>query len=140
MIGAGRVRAIALAVACTACSSGSGPAPTFVAEAFITSTTDSGALRVELRTSPQPPVRGEVDAQFVVTRIDDGTPVDGLTLRIQPWMPAMNHGAVAPTIAAQGNGTYLVTELDLFMPGHWQLRTDVSGPVTDHVEPDFDIQ
>jgi YtkA-like len=140
MIGPGSVRAIALAIACTACSAGSGAPPSFVAEAFITSTTNTGALRVEVRTSPQPPVRGEVDAQLVMTRMDDGTPVDGLTLRIQPWMPAMNHGAVPPTIEAQGNGTYLVTGLDLFMPGHWQLRTDVSGPVTDHVEPDFDIQ
>jgi hypothetical protein len=25
------------------------------------------------------------------------------------------------------------------MPGHWQLRTTISGPVTDSVAPAFDI-
>ena len=34
----------------------------------------------------------------------------------------------------------LVTELDVFMPGHWELRTALSGPMTDHVTPAFDIQ
>ena len=81
-----------------------------------------------------------IEAQLVVTRVADESPVDGLTLSIQPWMPAMNHGAIAPTVVAQGDGKYLVTELDLFMPGHWQLRTAFSGPMTDHVTPAFDIQ
>jgi hypothetical protein len=140
MRGLTAVRALALAIACTACSSGEGPPPSFLAEPFSTTTTSSGALRIELRTSPQPPVRGVGAAQFVVTRVADGTPVDGLTVSVQPWMPAMNHGAIRPTISSQGDGKYLVTELDLYMPGHWQLRTDLSGPLTDHVEPDFDIQ
>jgi hypothetical protein len=55
-------------------------------------------------------------------------------------MPAMNHGAIAPTIEAQGDGTYLVTDLDIYMAGHWELRTSVSGPATDHVTPSFDIE
>ena len=132
--------AIALAIACGACSSGSTGQASFPADPFSTSTTDSGGLRVELRTSPQPPARGTIEAQLVVTRVADESPVDGLTLAIQPWMPAMNHGAIAPTVVPQGDGKYLVTELDLFMPGHWQLRTAVSGPMTDHVTPAFDIQ
>ena len=135
-----RVKAVAVAIACAACSSGSTGPASFPADAFSTSTTDSGALRVELRTSPQPPARGTIEAQFVVTKMADGSPVDGLTLAVQPWMPAMNHGAIAPTVTPEGEGKYLVTELDVFMPGHWELRTAVSGPMTDHVTPAFDIQ
>jgi hypothetical protein len=131
------LRAAALALA--ACSSGSAPPPTFGQEAFLTTTGSADAVRVELRTSPQPPSRGTIAAQLVVTDAADGTPRDGLDIAIRPWMPAMNHGAIAPTVTPQGNGTYLVTDLDLYMPGHWQLRTNISGPVTDHVAPDFEI-
>ena len=132
--------AAALAIAVAACSSGSEGPPSFGQQAFMTTTGASGALRVELRTSPQPPSRGTIAAQLVVTSATDGTPQDGLDIAIQPWMPAMNHGAIAPTITPQGNGTYLVTDLDLYMPGNWQLRTKISGPVTDSVAPAFEIQ
>jgi hypothetical protein len=132
--------AIATAIVSASCSSTSAGPPSFPADPLLSSITDSGALRVELRTSPQPPARGTLAAQLVVTRVADGTTVDGLTLAIQPWMPAMNHGAITPTIEAQGDGKYLVTELDMFMPGHWELRTSVSGPATDHVTPSYDIQ
>jgi hypothetical protein len=122
-----------------ACSSGTPPPPSFSQEALLTTTGTAGALRVEIRTSPQPPSRGTIAAQLVVTDATDGTPKDGLDIAIQPWMPAMNHGAIAPTITPQGQGTYLVTNLDLYMPGSWQLRTTFSGPVTDSVTPDFEI-
>ncbi|HEY5147625.1 MAG TPA: FixH family protein [Polyangiaceae bacterium] len=132
--------AVALAIACGACSSASTGPVSFPADAFSTSTTDSGTLHVELRTSPQPPARGTIEAQLVITKVADDSPVDGLTVAIQPWMPAMNHGAIAPTVMGLGDGKYLVTELDVFMPGHWELRTALSGAMTDHVTPAFDIQ
>jgi hypothetical protein len=101
---------------------------------------DSKALQVELRSSPQPPTRGSVDVQLVITNVADGKPQDGLDLHIQPWMPAMNHGAISPTVTPQGNGKYLVTRVDLFMAGRWELRTTFSGPVHDYVAPAFTIQ
>ncbi|HEX4447849.1 MAG TPA: FixH family protein [Polyangiaceae bacterium] len=128
-----------LGLACADCSSGSAATATFPDAPFISTMTDSGNIRVELRTSPQPPARGTIDAQLVVTNAADGTPRDDLALSILPWMPAMNHGAIHPTITPQGDGKYLITELDLYMPGHWQLRTTISGPVTDSVAPAFDI-
>jgi hypothetical protein len=136
----GVVGSVWLAVACAACSSGStSPPASFPPSPFLSTTSESGALQVELRTSPQPPAQGLIDAQLVVTRISDGTPGDGLTLAIQPWMPAMNHGSVPPSVTAQETGKYLVTNLDLYMAGRWQLRTNVSGVMTDHVTPDFSI-
>jgi hypothetical protein len=136
----GTIWSVALAVACAACSSGStSPPASFPASPFLSTTSDSGELQVELRTSPQPPAEGVIDAQLIVTRVAGGTPVEGLTLAIQPWMPVMNHGSLPPSVTAQGDGKYLVTNLDLYMAGRWQLRTNVSGVMTDHVTPDFSI-
>lgn len=100
----------------------------------------SGILSVVLRTSPQPPPRGTVAAEMSVSQVSDGTPVDSLTLQVRPWMPAHDHGSsIVPKIASEGNGKYVVTNIDLFMPGHWELQTTFSGPVTDYVAPAFDV-
>ncbi len=134
-----RLRTAALA-ACIGCSSGSGPTAEFPATAFSTTMTDSAALRVEVRTSPQPPTRGGIDAELTITDAASGAPRDGLALQIRPWMPAMNHGAIMATVTPQGSGKYLVTEVDFYMAGLWELRTTISGPVSDYVAPQFQIQ
>jgi hypothetical protein len=35
---------------------------------------------------------------------------------------------------------YLVTEVYLYMPGLWTLRTTISGAMTDHAAPQLTIQ
>ncbi|HTB73210.1 MAG TPA: FixH family protein [Polyangiaceae bacterium] len=136
-------RAAAIGASCLAaalgCSSGTGASAEFPAAAFSTVMTDSGTMRVEVRTSPQPPVRGGIDAELTFTDVATGAPRDGLTLQIRPWMPAMNHGAIMATVTPEGSGKYLVTEVNLFMAGLWELRTTI-GPVSDHVAPQFQIQ
>jgi hypothetical protein len=136
------LHSLLIAAGSIACSgSGGGQAPTtFSADAYLTAMADSGALSIQVRTSPQPPQRGTIRVELTVANADDGTPRDGLTLGVVPWMPAHNHGtSVAPTVTAEGQGKYLVTDVDLFMPGHWELRTTFSGPVMDHAAPAFDI-
>jgi hypothetical protein len=133
-------RAVAVAAACVGCSSGTGPRAEFSAAAFSTTMTDSGALRVDVRTSPQPPTQGGIDAELTITDPTTGAPVDGLTLQVRPWMPVMNHGAIEATVTPEGQGKYLLTEVDLYMAGLWELRTTISGPVSDHVAPQFQIQ
>jgi hypothetical protein len=132
--------ALAASLACAACSGGverSG-APTFPADAFTTMTSQSGALTIEVRTSPQPPERGTNAIELTITA--DGQPRDDLTIAVKPWMPAMNHGASAiPTVTPAGHGVYVVTEVYLPMPGHWEMQTSFSGAVTDYVAPAFDI-
>ncbi len=125
------------AAALAACSGAPGPsAQTFPLEID----SDSGALHLELHTSPEPPVRGSDAVELTVTRTADETPVDGLTIEVEPWMPAMNHGTSAtPTVTAQGSGKYLVTNVYLYMPGLWQLRTTFSGPDADHAAPALQI-
>ncbi len=132
--------AVALAAALAGCSSGAGPNPNaFPAQPYLTVMSDAKVLSIEVRSSPQPPTRGGVDVEYVVTNVADGKPQDGLVLQIQPWMPAFNHGAITPTVTPEGNGKYLITEVDLFMAGRWELRTTFSGSVSDHATPAFDV-
>jgi hypothetical protein len=123
------------------CSSGSSQAPTFGVDPYTTVQSDSNALSVEMRTAPQPPERGTIEVEFRIRSVADGSLVDGLTVTVAPWMPApYNHGpSVAPKVVAEGQGRYLVTGVDLFMPGPWELKTTLSGPVADNVAPAFDV-
>jgi hypothetical protein len=125
----------------TACSGGAQPDPTtFPSDAYLSAITESGQLLVQVRTSPQPPQRGTIGVELVVTSAAEGAARDGLTVNLVPWMPAHGHGSsVVPTVSAKGHGTYLLTNVDLFMPGHWELRTTFSGPLTDHAALAFDV-
>jgi hypothetical protein len=117
--------ALVLALCCGGACSGSSIAPT-----DATVTTDSGALRVELRVSPQ---RGTNTAELTVTNVADGMPRDGIGVSVVPFMPSMNHGSSSPAVTPEGGGKYQVTQLYLYMPGYWELRTTLSGPPNDHV-------
>jgi hypothetical protein len=123
--------AAALAAGCAADTAGSG-AGAFPDAPYATVTSDGGAVTIAFRTAPQqPPGRGVVTAELTVTTAD-GAPVDGLDLSVVPWMPAMGHGAsVVPTVTAESGGRYVVSNVALFMPGQWELRTTVSGAVHD---------
>jgi hypothetical protein len=133
-----------LAVSAAGCSSsGDGAAGPwdggFPAAPYMTLESTSGGLSVELRTWPQPPTEGLINAQMTVVQADGGVPVDGLSVSIRPWMPAMNHGAVRPTVTPADGGAYVITNLDLFMGGEWQLQTSFSGPVEAYVAPEFEV-
>ena len=128
-----------------ACSSGSSSSTNdFSQSPLMTLTSDSGKLHVAVRTSPtQPPTRGEQSVQLVITD-DDDKPQSGLSLDTTPWMPAMGHGAsVTPSVTETSPGTYVVEDVDLFMPGTWELRTTIadadSSSTADHVAPSFQI-
>jgi hypothetical protein len=128
-----------LVAGCSSAGS-SATAQGFPADTYATTTSDAGALRIEIRTSPQPPTRGTNAVELTIASAADGSPVDGLTLQVTPWMPAMNHGAQdVPGVTAEGGGKYLLPQVDCFMPGHWELRTTFSGPMTDHATPALDV-
>jgi len=128
-----------------ACSSDATPQESvgdggFPTSAFQMFTTAGGKLNVELRLSEQPPQAGLNEVQYLVTDATTGAPVDGLDVVIVPWMPAMGHGAsVTPVLEAMGKGVYDFTDVSLFMPGEWQLRTKFSGQVTDSAAPTFTV-
>jgi hypothetical protein len=131
--------AAALLCASTACSGGADSPTGFQSQPYTTATSDSGALVIDVRTSPQPPAQGTNSVQLTITQASDGTPVDGLTLDVVPYMTAMDHGTSTPTVTPQGGGVYLVTEVYLFMPGTWALRTAISGAVTDNATPQINV-
>jgi hypothetical protein len=100
----------------------------------------SGALRIVARTIPSPPTRGTIEVDLEITDAATGSPRDGLTLSVTPWMPAMDHGtSLVATVAPQGQGLYDVTNVDLFMSGTWDLNLAVSGPVADNAVVELNI-
>jgi len=129
-------RALACAVFClvAGCSSASPTAGP------ITVTTASGALRIVAQPIPNPPTRGTIEVDLDITDAVTGSPQDGLTLTVTPWMPAMDHGtSIVPSVTARGQGLYDVTNIDLFMSGTWDLDLAFSGSLVDHAVVEFSI-
>jgi hypothetical protein len=130
--------------AAAACSSAAnepaGGAAAFPADPLMTLTSDGGTLHLAIRTAPsQPPTRGTVSVEYAVTDAS-GAPATGLHVDIEPWMPAMGHGAsTKPAVADEGGGKYVASGLDLFMPGRWELRTTFTGAASDHATVVLDI-
>lgn len=115
-------------LACSSADTGSGGFPADPLETIAS----KGGLSIEVRTAPnQPPVRGNIEVEY---RVFDHAkmPVDALAITVDPWMPDMAHGgSVTPDVTDEGGGRYVVRNVSLFMPGRWQLRTHLGGPVDD---------
>ena len=53
----------------------------------------------------------------------------------------MSHGtSIKPTSSEPEPGVYQIDHLILFMPGDWQLRTELDGTASDHVTPTLEIR
>ena len=115
--------------------------PVFPADPLTTTTSADGLAKIEVRTAPtQPPARGVVDVELVV-RGGDGAPIGNLALEVVPWMPAHGHGtSVTPTVVDLGNGHYWVRDLDLYMPGEWDLRLSLGEAPTRQADAAIDVQ
>ena len=138
------MRALALALALAACSSAAEPASStaFASAPLVTELSASRGLRVQVRTSPeQPPVHGVLAIELQIADEASGAPIDGLTLTATPWMPAHGHGtSVVPTATSSGDGRYTLSNVALYMPGAWQIRTDVHGAREDHVDVALEVR
>ena len=133
---------VGVAVVASACDAGGvppAPPPSFAAEPDQVLASDLGALSIEVRFSPDPPVVGSDAAEL--SFIDgSGAGASGLALQVVPWMPAHGHGtSVVPTITETAPGTFLVSPLYLYMPGSWELRMTISGSVDDTAKSAFEI-
>jgi hypothetical protein len=115
----------------SACASDDGAAARPVGDAgpFGTIVSESGALSIEARTGPdQPPTRGLSTVDLEIVDAQSGEPQDGLELSVVPWMPAMGHGtSVKPALEAVGGGHYVVSNVNLYMGGAWDLRIAISA-------------
>jgi hypothetical protein len=115
--------------------------PSFSGAPFLSGIkSSSGNLTLSVRSAPtSPPQRGCGAMQYTVTD-SSGNPVDGLTLDVVPFMVQMGHGSsLSTSVSAKGQGVYVVTSVDLFMEGQWQLQTSVSGAATDTFTPSFQV-
>ena len=129
------VLALLVVAACSSGSSGS------VATRFpMTLTSDSGALRLELTATPDPPAVGTDTFELTISNVSDGAPRDDMTVKMTPFMPSMGHGTATTTVSPLGGGKYRVTDVYLFMPGTWELESPFSGPPSDHATPMCELQ
>jgi YtkA-like len=134
-----------LAFVAVVVAGGCGSSPTaqqgFGGSPLVTVVSASGALQLAVFTNPQPPTDGNVAVRYVVTDIVTTQPVDGLSLDVVPWMPAMGHGTtVVPSVSPAGEGVYDLSNVYLYMAGQWQLRTTMSGGTSDSAAPDLMVQ
>ncbi|GAC1351813.1 MAG: hypothetical protein NVSMB1_08480 [Polyangiales bacterium] len=133
------VLALLLIVSCSGSSDGSSSDLRFPARALMIVTSAEGRLKVEVRSSPQPLTRGVGAIELVVTDAL-GAPQSTLSVTAIPWMVSHGHGtSVTPNVLVMGDGRYVLTNVNFFMPGKWELRTTMSGSVSDHVALSFDI-
>jgi hypothetical protein len=134
-VGAFILTLLLAATLAAACSSQAPAAPevpdSFPQMALKTLASDSGGLHIELRSAPEPLVRGlNVGQLTVVDR--NGQPIEGLTMSVLPWMPSHAHGTSAPVeITDIGAGVFVANPLYLFMAGEWELRMTFTGSLSD---------
>jgi hypothetical protein len=136
-----RVILPALLLGALACSSAPPQPPdasSFPAEPYASIAGNAGKVHIELRASPQPLAVGNDDLQLAITDAS-GAPLDGLSLTVKPFMPADGHGTSETTVAAAGDGKYLVTNVYLFMSGVWQLQISVFGPTSDYATTEVEL-
>jgi hypothetical protein len=120
-----------LAGGCGASPSDEMPPLSFPAAPSQTVVSSAGHLHVDVRWSPETPVKGD-DAVELTFSDDFGHPVDGLSVAVVPWMPAHGHGtAIQPVTTSTAPGVLVAAPVYLFMSGAWQLRLTITGGVSD---------
>ena len=98
---------------------------------------ESQVLEFKLLSSdPAPPVSGSNVWMLQLNAMAaPNDPIDGATVRVEPYMPDHKHPAGEPTEVTPDSapGTYRLDPVDLWMPGLWETTIRVSGSVTDQV-------
>lgn len=107
----------------------------------------SGLLDFKMKSAtPAPPARGDNSWVFQISTMSSGvagTPLDGATLQVTPFMPSHQHGSpiqvgVTPMTDP---GTYKLEPVNLWMPGVWETTIRAtSGTTTDSVVYKFCIE
>jgi hypothetical protein len=106
----------------------------------------SGNIDFKMMTiDPAPPARGDNTWVVQLNQMASGvvgSPMDGATLTVTPFMPSHQHGTpVEVQITPAGQpGQYTLTPVNLWMPGVWETTINVSsGSTTDHAVYKFCI-
>ena len=81
-----------------------------------------GSVKVRfVDATPAPPSRG--GNTFTIELVDaSNKPIDGATIATKPYMPDHAHGSsVVPDTKPLSGGQYVISNLELFMPGVWEI-------------------
>jgi hypothetical protein len=101
-------------------------------------TKQAGSFSIKIvEAAPSPPSKGTNAMTFEL--LDQaGTPVDGATMTITPFMPDHGHGsAVTPVVTASGGGKYAISKLYFAMAGLWRVTVSVQTPAAGIQEAAF---
>lgn len=95
-------------------------------------TTEAGLWRLSYATDPSPiPFNDPFEATWAVEALDGAPEAAGLL--VEPWMPAHGHGGATNPTTTPVEGGFVTTDLQLHMPGEWELRLRVDGDGVDDV-------
>ena len=89
---------------------------------------DSNFEYTLLTSLPGPPDRG-INTWNLEIKNPQGDPLDSdQVLEISPFMPDHGHGSnTTAIINKEANGNYTIGDIDLFMPGLWEIRMRVKN-------------
>ena len=76
--------------------------------------------------NPEEPTRGLNSWQIMLSDLE-GNALTGCNLSLTPYMPEHDHGvATIPEITEGEGGQYEVDQIELIMPGLWDMRFEIS--------------
>lgn len=112
-------------------------------EAYVAGINKSGAAGYTLRlmdSNPAPPSKGDNIWSLDLTD-PAGATAAGLGLSLRAFMPDHGHGSpVKPEVTDNGDGTYTIDPVNLFMPGYWEVSlTVVDLGATESPDDDIDL-
>ena len=89
---------------------------------------DKGVFTFVLVSCAPAPPAAENNAMVLQVLDASGAPVTSAQVTsVTPTMPLMSHGTSKPTVVANGDGTFNVSNVYLFMAGLWQITIDASS-------------
>ena len=107
-------------------------------KANLTKTGTKGYTFTLVQASPAPPAQYANVWTLKVTDASGGSP-SASQVALDPFMPLMGHGSdQVPSIAANADGTFTVTDVYLFMQGLWTVTVKVTQPADGGAEAPLD--
>jgi hypothetical protein len=88
----------------------------------------NAAYDVKLMTvAPAPATKG-TNTRTVQFLDGSAAPVPGLSIKVTPFMPDHQHGtSIKAAVTDNGDGSYTITPLYLYMAGYWEITLDVAA-------------
>jgi len=94
----------------------------------LTAEGESGAVQAELMDADNIPAEQFLNQWEVQLQEPDGTPITDASLTVTSFMPAHSHdGRKRTTITELEDGRFDVEDINLWMPGPWEVRLTVES-------------